>query len=143
MPTYFGPTTLEVVPPPAWSFGATPEVADELLTLVLAGTKTATASARWDYDAEDEPLPQPGALSIILDGSGHPRALIETTEVAVVPFAEVDEEHAHLEGEDDRTLASWREVHQRFFTDLAAPGHAFTSDMPVVLERFRVVYQEA
>ena len=50
-----------MVPPAAWSFGATPEQADELLDLVLDGTKTATASALWDYDADDEPLPEAGA----------------------------------------------------------------------------------
>ena len=27
-PGYFGPTALESVPPPAWSFGSTPEQAD-------------------------------------------------------------------------------------------------------------------
>ena len=26
----------------------------------------------WDYEADDEPLPETGALSILLDGSGHP-----------------------------------------------------------------------
>ena len=30
-PAYFGPTTLEVVRPPAWSFGETPEEADEFV----------------------------------------------------------------------------------------------------------------
>ena len=139
-PSYFGPTTLEVVPPPAWSFGATPEQADELLALVLAGTKTATASALWEF--EGEPLPEVGTLGIILDGRGHPRALIETTAVATVPFDQVDEEHAHLEGEGDRSLAHWREVHERFFTEPAAHDRGFTPDMPVVLERFRVVFQE-
>ena len=98
-PTYFGPTTLEVVPPPAWSFGANTEHADGLLRLVLDGTKTATASALWDYEADGEALPEAGSLSIILDGAGHPHALIETTEVTVTPFDEVDEEHAWLEGE--------------------------------------------
>lgn len=140
-PTYFGPTTLEVVPPPAWSFGATPEQADELLELVLDGTKTATASALWDYEADDEPLPQSGTLSILLDGHDHPRALIEITSVEVVPFEEVDEEHARLEGEGDRSLAHWRDVHERFFTDVATHDRGFRPDMPVVLERFRVVYQ--
>jgi hypothetical protein len=67
-PTYFGPTTLEVVPPPAWSFGSTPESADELLGLVLDGTKTATAGALWDYEAEGETLPEVGSLSILVDG---------------------------------------------------------------------------
>jgi uncharacterized protein YhfF len=140
-PSYFGPTTLEVVPPPAWSFGATPEQADELLALVLDGTKTATASSLWEFEHEGEQLPEPGTLSIILDGRGHPRALIETTEVEVVPFDEVDAEHAHLEGEGDRSLAFWRDVHERFFNEHATHDRRFAPDMPVVLERFRVVYQ--
>jgi uncharacterized protein YhfF len=138
-PTYFGPTTLEVVPPPAWAFGDSAEESDELLQLVLDGTKTATASALWDYEAEGEALPEVGSLSILLDGSGHPRALINTTQVAVVPFDEVDEEHARLEGEGDRSLAHWRTDHERFFSEASARG--FEPDMPVVLERFEVIYQ--
>jgi uncharacterized protein YhfF len=138
-PTYFGPTTLEVVPPPAWAFGASAEEADELLGLVLAGDKTATASALWDYEAEGEALPEVGSLSILLDGHDHPRALINTTNVTVVPFDEVDEEHARLEGEGDRSLAFWREAHERFFGRVSRRG--FEPDMPVVLERFEVVYQ--
>ena len=139
---YFGPTPLDSVPPPAWSFGANPAQADELLDLVLAGTKTATASALWDYEAENEPLPETGALSIILDGSGQPRALIETASVDIVPFDQVDEEHARLEGEGDLSLAHWREVHQRFFTDVATHERGFAPDMPVVCERFRVLYSD-
>lgn len=142
IPGYFGPTPMESIPPPAWAFGATPEHADELLDLVLAGTKTATASALWDYEAEDEPLPEVGTLGIVLDSAGKPRALVMTTDVAVVPFDEVDEEHARLEGEGDRTLAHWREEHERFFTDHASHAREFTSDMPVVLERFEVLYEE-
>jgi len=138
-PTYFGPTTLEVVPPPAWAFGGSAEEADELLQLVLDGTKTATASALWDYEAEGEALPEVGSLSILLDGRGHPRALISTTEVEVVPFDEVDEEHARLEGEGDLSVASWRAAHERFFGQ--GSSRPFEPDMPVVLERFAVVYQ--
>lgn len=142
-PSYFGPTTLEVVPPPAWSFGATPEQADELLVLVLDGTKTATASALADYESDGAPLPEPGSLSIIVDGAGHPRALIETTAVEVRPFSEVDAEHARLEGEGDLSLEHWREVHRRFFAEVATHDHRVDDDLPVVLERFRVVHQEA
>ena len=140
-PSYFGPTTLEVVPPPAWSFGADAEQADALLQLVLDGSKTATAGALWDFETDGESIPEPGSLSIILDGQGHPRALIECTASVVVPFDEVDEEHARLEGEGDLSLAHWREVHERFFTEVATHDRGFQPDMPVVLERFRVVYQ--
>lgn len=141
-PTYFGPTVLEVVPPPAWAFGADAEQADALLQLVLAGTKTATASALRDYERDEAPLPQVGSLSIIVDGRGHPRALIETTAVEVRPFSQVDAEHARLEGEGDLSLEQWREVHRRYFAEVATHDQPIDDDMPVVLERFRVVYQE-
>lgn len=140
-PAELAVTPLEVLEPPAWSFGATPELADELLALVLAGTKTATAGALWDYEAEGEALPSVGALSILLDGADRPRALIVTTHVEVRPFDQVDEEHAFLEGEGDRTLRYWRDVHQWFFTTYASHDRGFAFDMPIVLERFKVLYQ--
>ncbi|KRE42265.1 ASCH domain-containing protein [Knoellia sp. Soil729] len=142
VPAYFGPNVLDSVPPPAWSFGTGAEEADNLLALVLAGTKTATASAQWDYAADNEPLPEPGALSIILAGTGQPRALIETTDVEIVPFDQVTEEHARLEGEGDLSLDYWREVHEKFFREVATHAHGFVADMPVVCERFRVLYSE-
>lgn len=141
LPGYLPASMLEMVPPPAWSFGATPEQADALLALVLDGTKTATASDRASYVAEDEPLPEPGTLSILLNGSGRPRALVVTTHVQVVAFDQVDAEHADAEGEGDRSLAYWREVHEQFFAELAPGG--FRLDMPVVLERFDVLHRAA
>lgn len=137
---YTGPTPLDSLRPPDWSFGATPEQADALLALVLDGTKTATAGALWDYEAAGEELPEPGDLAIITDSGGHPRALIAITDVRVVAFDEVTEEHAHAEGEGDRSLAYWREVHERFFTEHATHDKAFATDMPVVCETFRVLH---
>ena len=124
--------------PEAWSFGAAPEHADGLLRLVLDGVKTGTASSLRDYEADGDPLPEVGELSIILDGSGAPRAVLETTEVTTVPFDQVTAEHAHAEGEGDRTLASWRQIHERFWTEHSAGG--FAPDMPVVGERFRLIH---
>lgn len=130
-------------PPPAeraWGFGATPEQADELLALVLAGIKTGTASYGWEYEKDDEPLPVAGGYDIVLDGSDEPRAVIVTESVEVVPFAEVTAEHAHAEGEDDRTLESWRRIHREFFENHIDVGRPFSDDMPMVCERFRVLY---
>lgn len=136
---YFGPNPLAAVTPPAWAFADDPGLADGLLALVLAGTKTAMASAREDYDAEDD-LPERGGMSILLDSDGHPRALIVTTAVTILPFEDVPDDHAHAEGEGDRTLASWRTAHERFFTDHDDRGRGFRPDMPVVLERFALLH---
>ncbi|MDE0571979.1 ASCH domain-containing protein [Demequina sp. B12] len=128
--------------PEAWAFGATQEHADELLALVTQGIKTGTASALWDHEATGEPLPQPGDLSIILDGRGMPRAVIETTHVQVVPFDQVDAEHAAAEGEGDRTLTAWQDIHERFWREHSENPRGYEPDMPVVCERFRLVYAE-
>lgn len=123
-------------PPPAWSFGAGPDEADALLALVLQGRKTATASALADYENAGERPPRPGELSVVLDGDGMPRAVIEVTAVDVVPFSEVSAEHAWAEGEGDRSLGHWRDEHRAFWTEHGATG--FAPEMPVVCERFRL-----
>lgn len=135
-----GEDALGSVEPPAWSFGSSPEEADSLLALVLAGTKTATASAAATYEEQGVAVPSPGDLSIILDGHGRPRALIATTAVEVRPFDEVDAEHAAAEGEGDLSLAHWRTVHEEFLTgELAAVGQSFDQRTAVVLERFQLL----
>ncbi len=132
---------LPTVFPDVWAFGATPVHADSLLQLVLAGTKTATASSLWDYEHSGDPLPVPGMLNIILDGQGTPRALLETVSLVTVPFDQVDESHAFAEGEGDRSLANWREVHERYWRNHSENPRGFEPDMPVMCERFRLLYR--
>lgn len=135
-----GQQAIGAVQPPAWSFGSDPREADSLLGLVLSGRKTGTSSAAQPYAVRGEPVPRPGDLSIILDGSGRPRALIVTTAIDVVPFAEVGAEHAAAEGEGDLSLEHWREVHRAFFAaELAEVGLDLDESTPVVLERFRLL----
>lgn len=122
--------------PGAWAFGGTADQADELLDLVLSGAKTATSSALWSYEAEAEPLPTVGELSIVCDGQGRPRALIRLTDVTVTNLDDVSERHAFAEGEGDRTLAYWRRAHEDFFRSHLPAGHELAGSMPVVLESF-------
>lgn len=125
----------------SWGFGDSPDMADALGALVRNEIKTATASLLWAYEAEGEPVPEPGDYSVVLDGMGEPLCIIQTTAVRILPFDEVGEEHAYLEGEGDRTLAHWQEGHWRFFgRECAALGREPDPKMPVVCERFRLVY---
>lgn len=123
-----------------WGFGATPEHADELLALVLAGIKTGTAGYLEQYEAEGAETERVGDLDVILDGSGAPRAIIETTAVTVIPFDDVSEAHAFSEGEDDRTLSSWRRIHRDFYEKYIAPSTPFRGDIPIICQRFRLVH---
>lgn len=126
----------------AWQFGSGVEQGDRLLACVLEGPKRATAGALWAYEAEGEPVPVPGDHSVLLDGHGVARCVIRTTEARVLPFDEVDAAFAYDEGEGDRSLEYWRDVHWRYFArELEGLGLEATHDMPIVCERFEVVYR--
>lgn len=124
------------------SFGDSPEMADELGALVLNGAKTATCSSLWEWEAEGEALPKPGSLWIVLDGRGNPICITETVEVTIQKYNEVNAEFAHAEGEGDRSLMYWRQAHKNFFSRLLPTiDKTFSEDMPLVCERFRVIYK--
>jgi uncharacterized protein YhfF len=113
-----------------FAFGDSPELADELLGLVVKGIKTATCST------VDEPnTPTPGEHWVVLDGRGEPRCVIESTEVAYRRFNEIDAAFAYDEGEGDRSLAYWRIAHRAYFSRLGR----FSEDMMLMCERFRLV----
>jgi uncharacterized protein YhfF len=125
----------------SWGFGDSGTMADELGALVKQGIKTATSGSLWEYELENEPLPQVGDLSVIIDGMGKAICIIETTEVTITPYNEVDASIAYDEGEGDRSLAYWRRVHWDFFErNFAGTTLQVSETMPLVCERFKVVF---
>ena len=126
--------------PEGW--GDSPEMADELGALIAAGTKTATCSALWEWEAEGESIPEAGTVTIVLNGRGEPLCIVETVEVTVRKYNEVDTEFAREEGEGDLSLEYWREAHQYFFSrSLPKIDKEFSEEMPLVCERFRLSYK--
>ncbi len=115
---------------------------DRLVAAILDGRKTATTGLLLAYEQEGEPLPVAGERSVVVDSGDRPVAVIEVTEVRVVPLGEVPLAHVRDEGEGHETVAEWRAAHEEFWLgeeSQAALG-AFTVDdtTAVVLERFRV-----
>ena len=117
------------------------EVADELADLVAKKIKTGTSSLHQLYAIEKEKVPAVGDVFIVLDGKENPICVIENTAVEVLPFREVTEQHAFLEGEGDRSLAYWRQVHIEFFSEEVKnySDATFTDDSLIVYETFRVI----
>ncbi|MCR8671949.1 ASCH domain-containing protein [Agrococcus sp. HG114] len=122
-------------------FGDSARLADALLELVLRGQKRATSELVAEFAAAGERLPRIGSHWIACDGSGAPRAILRSTELRVGPFSSADAGFAADEGEDDRSLESWRREHRRYWTRTArARGAAWSEDDEIVFERFAVVW---
>lgn len=78
---------------------------------------------------------------MILDSRDQAVCIIEITKGEVVPFNQVSADHAYKEGEGDRSLDYWRQVHEELFTEWLAEARVeFRQDTGVVLEEFRLVY---
>ena len=116
--------------------------ANELLRLVLEGTKKATSSSLKAYEIGGERLPKVGDFSIVTDWDGNPRCVIETKGINIMPFKDITYDICKREGED-KCLETWREGHIRFFKEEGKElGYEFSEDMLVIFEDFEVVYSE-
>lgn len=125
----------------AWAFGTGVAMETELAELVVAGTKRATASSFHALLMVGEPVPKVGQFSIVLDGTGSPRCIIQTTNVKIAPLNSVSEAFAWREGEGDRSREYWLDVHRTFFrAEHAELDLPFSDDIPVVFEEFSVLW---
>ena len=127
----------------SFSFGFTPEDAWEISALVIEGTKSATGSVLWSYEADGKPIPRTGDHWIVNDGGGEPVCIIRTRDVSIIPFDEVPETYAVEGGEGDRTLGTWCPMYWRYIvSECERIGREPSEKAPLVMERFTVVYRE-
>lgn len=115
--------------------------ANECARLVNIGQKTASCSLKEGWEFDNEPLPEVGALTVVLSWAEEPVCIIKVTEVSICPFNEVTADFAAAEGEGDGSYEWWRNAHIEFFTQYAQTiGVKFTETSLLVLERFEKVY---
>ena len=126
----------------AFHFCHTEELANALLELVLQGKKKATCSAYLGYASEND-IPKIGSYSIVTNFAGEPFAIIQTTNVTILPLNKVTWEMAKREGEDE-IMDTWIEGHCKYFKQEAEEeGFAYSEDMPIVFEDFEVIYKRS
>lgn len=127
--------------PDSWYFCASEEPANTCAQLVVDRIKKATCSLLIEYKVENEPLPQVGQLDIVTNWAGEAQAIIRIEKVDIVPFGQVGEQFAYMEGEGDRSLTYWRKAHWEFFSrELEAMDRQPSEEMELVCEHFEIVW---
>ncbi|MFF2730445.1 ASCH domain-containing protein [Streptomyces sp. NPDC058008] len=118
---------------------------DRLVAAVLSGEKVSTSGLLVEYEVEGEELPPVGERSAVIDSDGREVAVVELTDVRVLPLGAVTLRHALDEGEGHTSVAAWREAHEAFWHSeemreaLGDPLFTVDDDTMIVAERFRVV----
>lgn len=139
---YFNQANLAQRELPSWHFCDNKTDANECAALVLNNIKRATSPSLWWFQAKNEALPKVGDLNIVTNWEGEAQCIIETTNVSIIPFNEISEEYAQLEGEGDKSLKYWKRVHWAYYhRELEGTAYEPNEDMPIVCESFKVVYK--
>jgi uncharacterized protein YhfF len=115
--------------PPLELGWARTELRRQFVASVLRGEKTATAG----LPEEGEDLSRAGDRLALLDFDDEPVAIVEVTEIRVVPAGEIDEQFARDEGEGFESVEDWRIAHEKFFE------RPLPDDTPILAMRFRLI----
>ena len=122
-------------------YGDSPELSRELIDLIRSGSKRAGTSLLWAMEAEGEPVPEIGEIELVVDHRNELALVTQVTHVEVLPFNEVGDAYAKIEGEGDGSLAYWRAGHWAFFSrECRRLGREPSEAMPVVCCVFEVLH---
>ncbi len=118
----------------------------ELVRLIMAGAKRATAGLLVEYELDGDTIPSPGLREAVIDADGRIAGIIETTECRTLRMADVDDQFAWDEGEGFADAAHWRSAHETYFRSylgelreqLGDPSWDLDDDTQVVCQRFRL-----
>jgi uncharacterized protein YhfF len=113
---------------------------DRLVELVVTGRKRATAGLLSEWESAQDPL-EVGRCWAVVDSAGRRVAVVETTELRIGTFDDVDWDWIVDAGEGDQSVEEWREGYLDYYERTTGKRPDLTT--PVVYERFRLVEPQA
>lgn len=129
--------------PESYHFCDNEKDANECAELVQQGIKRATSTSLWWFEKHNHPIPEVGNLYIITDWEGKAVSVIKVKAVNQVPFHQITEEYAAIEGEGDKSLAYWKKVHWDYYSrEMQAFGEQPDENMIIICEEFEKVYPQ-
>lgn len=121
------------------AYAGTAEITDQLADLYLQKKKWAGSGLVEDYQSVGDPLPKVGNYWMLLRSNGEVACLLKTERIVFNKFKDVPEEIAIAEGEDDLSLKSWRDIHEKFFSpNLEKWGVKDINEATVITEFFKL-----
>ncbi len=119
-------------------------MADVIVPLILRGEKTGTFALEAEIEIGGGSAPQVGDHYVVTRFDGEPVLIYRLIAVERVPYQEIAERHTAVEGPGARSVEMWRKIHWDYWgTWLRSMGREPTLDMPVLFQRFQVVFPDS
>ena len=123
------------------SIGIDEETTDLIIEFIKTGEKKGTYSLPWLIEAEGYPKTNPNTPIMLVSYDGIPKVVVQITGVYETTFGNISLNDTSLDGPPVRDLDIWIPLHTEYWNDLLSKYNlACTSDMPVLVERFKFIY---
>ena len=123
------------------SIGIDEETTDLIIEFIKTGEKRGTYSLPWLLEAERHPKTTTGTPIILVSYDGIPKVVVQITGVYETTFGNISLNDTSLDGPPVRDLDVWIPLHTEYWNGLLSKHNlACTSDMPVLVEKFKFIY---
>ena len=125
------------------SIGIDEETTVLIIGFIKEGEKVGTFSLPWLMESENIPASHTGQPIILLSYDGKPEIVVQITDIEETTFGKIDYEVTKIDGPPVRDPEVWIPLHREYWNNILKPyGRSCTDDMPVIVERFQLVYSE-
>ena len=123
------------------SIGIDEETTDLIIEFITTGEKIGTYSLPWLMEAEGYPKAITYTPIILVSYDGIPKVVVQITGVYETTFGNISLNDTSLDGPPVRDLDVWIPLHTEYWNGLLSKHNlACTSDMPVLVEKFKFIY---
>ena len=123
------------------SIGIDEETTDLIIEFIKTGEKIGTYSLPWLMEAEGHPKAMPDTPIILISYNGIPKVVVQITGVYETTFGNISLNDTSLDGPPVRDLDVWIPLHTDYWNGLLSKhNRVCTSDMPVLVEKFKFIY---
>ena len=123
------------------SIGIDEETTDLIIEFIKKGEKIGTYSLPWLIEAEGHPKTTLNTPIMLVSYDGIPKVVVQITGVYETTFGNISLNDTSLDGPPVRDLDVWIPLHTEYWNGLLSKHNlACTSDMPVLVEKFKFIY---
>ena len=124
------------------SIGIDEETTDLIIEFIKTGEKIGTYSLPWLMEAEGHPKAMPDTPIILVSYDGIPKVVVQITSVYETTFGNISLNDTSLDGPPVRDLDVWIPLHTDYWNGLLSQhNRVCTPDMPVLVEKFKFIYE--